>query len=249
MKKIICALTALCTAGALCACNAKPQDTESGWDLGSMPAVTAPDIQIPSMTMPDITVEKPDLDLPDLTVPTYGADAPADETQGDAAQASGSISDESGFVYSGELQQIGDDEHGYIQVPADFVKFQDVDVEGLVQMSDKTGKNIITITHYKDIDYEKLANSMRYSLESDSRAEKVTGAVASPNSYDAYQVYCTYPADQTFLVAWSIKDPADPGSAYYLSMEFDSAHQDIMACSSTFRTKEDYHRENTGSGA
>lgn len=241
MKRIISAIAALCMAGALCACGQSQSKTDSGWDLGSMPKVTVPDVSIPSVNNANIGVTNPGIDFPDTSQPPTDIVINAD----DAINAPrDSISDESGeFVYTGRLQQVGDDDHGYIQVPADFVKYQDAGISDLVQMSDTSGKNLITVTRYAGINYNTLANSMRASMEQDENAENITGAKVAPNGYNALQVYCHY-KDGYFLVSWAIQDPADDSSSYFLSIEFDSAHQDIMACSSTFRTKEDYHKEN-----
>ena len=257
MKRLISILAVLCIGGALCGCNAAKPDTGTEPDLSSMPEVTVPDIQIPSYSAPEIEVTKPNIDIPDMEVPTFegfgdeAADAgdatiAADaETTAAAAADSNTITDESGsFTYTGALRQIGDDEHGYIKVPADFVNFQDVGVDNLVQASDKSGKNIITIAHRTGADYRTLADGMRAGLENQSDTENITGATVSPNGYEALQVYCHYKSDNMFLVTWAIKDPADEKSSYYMSIEFDNAHQNIRACSSTFQTREDYQKEN-----
>ena len=242
MKRILSALTALCMAGALCACDQAKKETDSEWDLNGMPQFTTQDIEIPSMTIPEISVTSPDVDLPDTSVPKLET---ADPSVATAAAPNGTIKDETGeFTYSGELRQIGDDEHGYIQIPADFVNYQDVDVSGLVQASDRSGTNIVTLTHYSSVDYQTLANSMRAQMESNENATGITGAKAAPNGYEALQVYCYYQKDQIFLVAWSIKDPADDKSSYFLTIEFDHDHQYLLACSSTLRSVEDYHKEN-----
>ena len=252
MKRVVCALTALCMAGTLTACGLfrsteREQETqENAIDLGEMPKVTVPDIEIPSMTVPEIEVTAPNIDFPDMTPPEFDASDGSGEDSGhNAAVSDGTIKDESGeFTYSGALRQIGDDAHGYIRVPANFVNYKDVDVDDLVQASDQTGKNIVTVTHYASIDYETLANSMRAQLESDTKATGLTGAKVAPNGYEGLQVYCYYPDDKMFLVAWAVKDPADEKGSYFLTLEFDSDHQYLMACSSTLQTPEDYHKEN-----
>ena len=155
----------------------------------------------------------------------------------------GAITDESGdFIYTGKLQPVGDDENGYIQVPLGYVPFQDEDVEGLTQYSDVTGTNIFTLDYYEGVSYETAAENMRYYFAERENIEGLSGAVVTVGGYNARQLYCHFTDDNIFLVVWLIEDPDNTDSCYYLAIEFDSAHQDIMACSSTFQTVNDYHK-------
>lgn len=250
MKRIAMGLAALLAAVTMTACNGMggpgSATESSGWDLGEMPAV---DVSVPdvNVSVPDVQVqvEKPDISFPDMSVPDIN-DAGIDVKTGKVStgNADAQITDESGdFVYEGKLQQVGDDENGYIQVPLGYLPFQDEDVEGLLQYSDATGSNIVTLDYYKGTDYQTGANNLHAYLESQENVEGLTGAQVSPAGYKALQVYGHY-TDGYFLVAWMIEDPADPTSSYYMAMEFDNAHSYLMACSSTFRTVEDYHKEN-----
>ena len=154
----------------------------------------------------------------------------------------GAIVDESGtFIYTGLLAQGGDDENGYIQIPLGYVKFQEEGVDGLTQYSDVTGTNVITLDYYEGIDYETAANSLYYYMSEEESAEGLTGATVPINGYNSLQLYCHYSDDNKFLVTWLIQDPADTASCYYLAIEFINEDSDIMACSSTFQTVEDYH--------
>lgn len=153
----------------------------------------------------------------------------------------GAIVDESGsFVYTGPLRQGGDDENGYIKVPLGYVPFQEEGVSGLTQYSDVTGTNVITLDYYEGIDYTVAATNLRYYMEEDETIEGLTGASVMVNGYQSLQLYCHFTDDNKFLVTWLIQDPADPASCYYLAIEFVSEDSDIMACSSTFQTVEDY---------
>lgn len=152
----------------------------------------------------------------------------------------GAITDASGeFYYDGKLQQIGDAENGYIQVPLGYLPFQDEDVEGLTQYCDASGKNIITLDFYDNISYQVAAEGLRSYMQQDETLEDVSGAMVTVAGYNALQLYGHY-TDGYFIVAWLIEDPADPADSYYLAMEFDSDHQYLIACSSTFQTREDY---------
>lgn len=156
----------------------------------------------------------------------------------------GAITDVSGsFVYTGKLEQIGDDDNGYIQVPLGWMEFHEEGVEGMVQYSDATGKNIVTLEHYEGIDYQSAAENMRYYLAENQKIEGLTGSTTTIGGYDALQLYCHY-TDGYFLVIWFAQDPADAASSYYIAMEFDNDHQYVVACSSTFQSTEDYHAQN-----
>lgn len=153
----------------------------------------------------------------------------------------GAITDDSGeFVYAGKLQQIGDDENGYIQVPLGYVQFQDVDVQGLTQYSDVTGKNIITLEFYEGYNYQTVADNVLSFFQQDENVMDLNGATVTVAGYNALQLYGYY-NDGYLIVIWFIEDPADSSNTYYLAMEFDSDHDYLVACSSTFQTVEDYH--------
>lgn len=215
-------------------------------------------MSMPSFEMPEITVTKFSFDSNAFDASPLGITADdvlsgnitAAETKAEnelttASQAAGgtvTITDDSGgFTYTGELQQIGDDEHGYVMVPADFVKFKDVETTGAVQYSDVTGKNIVTVTKYTGTDYETAAQSALAYMDEASDITGGTGARLKVAGYDSIQCYGMYD-DGFFIVVWMIKDPANENDSYYLCFEFDGAHSDIMACSSTFQTSEDHNR-------
>ncbi|MCR4646889.1 MAG: hypothetical protein K5695_16035 [Oscillospiraceae bacterium] len=160
----------------------------------------------------------------------------------------GALVDQSGdFVYAGKLQQIGDDENGYMKVPLGYLPFQDEDVEGLTQYSDTTGKNILTLEHYT-IPYQDAANNMLSYLQSENVIQDVQGATVQVAGYNSLQLYGHYD-DGYYIVIWFIEDPADPeGSSYYMAIEFDSDHKEIVACSSSFQTVEDHHKAEESAG-
>ena len=150
------------------------------------------------------------------------------------------ITDEAGkFIYEGKTQQIGDNEHGFIKVPADFVRFKDAEVNGLVQYSDISGKNVITLNHYKGVNFISAALRLYAGISSEKEGiEGLTYDSVSIAGYNANQVSGYYP-DGYYFVAWLIEDPADPLDSYYLTFEYDKAHENIMAFSSTFRAAND----------
>lgn len=155
----------------------------------------------------------------------------------------GAITDESGtFYYAGPLQQFGDSQNGYIQLPLGFAPFQAEGVEnseGVTQYTNASGTNLVTLDRY-NVDYATSATTLRYYMEEDENVEGLTGASVTINGYTALQIYCHYKADNTFMVAWCIEDPADPKSSYYLAIQFTNEDSAVMACSSTFQTVDDF---------
>ncbi len=144
------------------------------------------------------------------------------------------LTDASGdFTYTGEVQWIGDEEHGYLQVPADYNPFQDVDTEGLVQYC-YGPYNIITLQRFEGTSADTAAFNIYNHLEEEAAADSVSSAEVEISDYTAKQIYAYYPDSSQYLVTWFIPDPDDENSCYYLSMEFDAAHSDMVACSSTF---------------
>ncbi len=155
----------------------------------------------------------------------------------------GAIADASGeFIYQGKLQPAGDDENGYMQIPLGYVPFQEEGVEGLTQYSDVSGKNLFTLDYYDGVSYEAAAENLRYYFAEQENIEGLGGAIVTVSGYDARQLYCHFTDNNMFLTVWIIKDPDHEDSCYYLAIEFDSDHQDLLACSSTFQTVSDYHK-------
>lgn len=153
----------------------------------------------------------------------------------------GAIVDESGtFVFTGPLRQGGDDENGYIKVPIGFLSFQEEGVQGLTQYASMDGTTIITLDRYEGYDYKTVANNFRYYFEEDENVEGLGGATTVVNGYNALQLYCHYKDDGKYFFAWMIEDPANPQNSYYLAMEFLNDDRNIVACSSTFQTVEDF---------
>ncbi len=173
---------------------------------------------------------------------SLGEDSSIEATKPEVPE--GAITDDSGnFVYQGKLMPVGDDENGYIQIPLGYSPFHEEGTEGLTQFSDATGTNIFTLDYYENMPLDTSAESMRYYLESQENIEGLQGSITTVNGYEARQLYCHFTDANLFWVIWLIQDPDNTNNTYYLSIEFDSAHQNLIACSSTFRTVNDYHRE------
>jgi len=156
----------------------------------------------------------------------------------------GAIADDSGnFVYQGKLMPVGDDENGYMQIPLGYSPFQEEGSEGLTQFADATGVNIFTLDYYENMPYEAAAESMRYYMASQENIEGLQGSVTTVNGYSARQLYCHFTDENLFWIVWLIEDPDNPDNSYHLSLQCDPEHQNLIACSSTFQTVNDYHEE------
>lgn len=145
-----------------------------------------------------------------------------------------SLTDASGsFTYTGELQWIGDEEHGYLQVPADYMVFQDVDVSGLVQYC-YGPYNIVTLQRFGGTSADIAAQNLYANLSLENNCERLETAEVPIATYEAKQIYAYYSDTMQYLVIWLIPDPEDNTSCYYLAMEFTEDEAELVACSSTF---------------
>lgn len=127
--------------------------------------------------------------------------------------------------FSSETQRIGVDGIGYVDVPANFVPFNN-DVylgENNIQYSDLSGNNIVTLQTYDNNGKtaEIYAQVYASTLISDPQVdqESLTGATVTIDDREAFQVYCYYPDYDRFLVAWIYDDP-DGNTIHYISAEF-----------------------------
>lgn len=154
----------------------------------------AEEATLPEFTLPDITI--PEISIPDITVPEYTAPE---------------------LDLDRETQTIGDSRVGYMEIPADFVEFQDVEGGNDLQYSDKTGTVIYTMNVIEaDVDAEQAGQSIAAHLQEEG-AEDITGATVTVGSYDAKQVYCYYADVDKYLVIDLIEVG---GKVYYVSAEF-----------------------------
>lgn len=148
----------------------------------------------PVFTLPDITI--PEISIPDITVPEYTAPE---------------------LDLGRDTQTIGDSRVGYMEIPADFVEFQDVEGGNDLQYSDKSGTIIYTMNVIDaDIDAEQAGQNLAAHLQEEG-AQDITGATVTVGSYDAKQVYCYYDDVDKYLVIDLIPYG---GKIYYVSAEF-----------------------------
>lgn len=125
----------------------------------------------------------------------------------------------------GETQRAGAEGLGYVDIPADWGRFRDLDGGTDLQYSDPTGKNIVTMN---TIDFSTLTEEEASLLNVDTAAmsiwssiearggKDIQGARVKLGEYDANQIYA-YFEDGIILVAW-IFQSAD-GEYHYLAAE------------------------------
>ncbi len=229
--------------------TAAASGTQNGGHSRSDYDIIIPDGIIPEVTVSDIHIDMPDLSVPDINEyfsdTTEAASQPSASTSAaDSSAEEQTITDASGkYSYTGTLIQGGDDKNGYLMIPTGFVNFIDVNSSGrLTQYSDATQKNIFTLAHHNGADYKALADNLKAHKEGQQGVKDIKSSAVTIAGYRAVQLYQYYD-DGIDVVNWFIEDPANPSqSTYYLAVEFDSEHDYLLACSSTFQTVEDHNK-------
>lgn len=191
-------------------------------DNESSSAVDFGDISIPDVSVPSINI-------PDIAASSFSLSSDTSE--------SSSSNSSSLFFDLGDTQTIGNAVRGYLDIPADFVKFEDVVQNTDLQYSDRSATTIFTLNLLGNgdpdsNDLEISANSMAMSLK-DKGATGITGAkVKVAGKYDAYQVYGYWPDDDTFLVVDLFNTST---KSIYLAVEFPSDNMEIVEYLDTYR--------------
>ena len=98
----------------------------------------------------------------------------------------------------GEIQRVGSSEYGYVDIPKSWVPFKDPRGGNVIQYSDGTNINIITLTsipreraNLKDGDTynaELIANRIYYSWKKNENIEKLWGSKSWVSGNESYQV-------------------------------------------------------------
>lgn len=136
------------------------------------------------------------------------------------------------------MQQIGTDEVGYVYVPKDWVKFTDLNGEGVYQYSAVDGYTIITMSGYTketlgvdvidEVTVKQVADNYIGNMDETGNFEGLTGSKAviidynTAASYQAYQVYGTSKVDGKLLCAWIFKTKKSD-RVYLISLEGDKS--------------------------
>ena len=224
ISKIILALFLICAMLTGCGTSTS-SDTTAQKDIGGAAKATNA-----VTTAPEATESEEENTEPETETPTDNEDSASEESEVESV----TLTDASGdFTYTGEVKWIGDESHGYIQIPADYSVFVDVDVDGLIQYCNGP-YNIVTLQYFEGTSADTAAANLYAHFQEEDEITELTGANVTISDYSATQIYGYYTASAQYLVIWLIADPDDENSCYYLAMEYDEEHSDIVACSSTF---------------
>lgn len=111
----------------------------------------------------------------------------------------------------GEIQRVGSSEYGYVDIPKSWVPFKDPRGGNVIQYSDGTNINIITLTsipreraNLKDGDTynaELIANRIYYSWTKNENVEKLWGSKSWVSGNESYQVNLITKSGK-ILVTW-----------------------------------------------
>lgn len=118
-----------------------------------------------------------------------------------------------------DLKRVGEAGYGFVDIPSDWVNFQDVNAtEDLRQYSDLTGTSIITLFVMEDSpnDAEQAASNSWAGMESNGAVD-VQGAIVELAGYETYQVYGIYENVGIMLVTYHFED--EEGKLHYISAE------------------------------
>ena len=97
-----------------------------------------------------------------------------------------------------ERKRVGSPEFGYIDIPSKWVKFVDVDVEGLVQYTDGSTYNIVTMNAIskseaevgegETFNAETIAQRVAYNWSQKDNIEKMWGSKSTVSGIEAFQI-------------------------------------------------------------
>ena len=127
----------------------------------------------------------------------------------------------------GEIQRIGSPEYGYVDIPKSWIPFKDPRGGNVIQYSDGTNINIITLNsipreraNLKDGDTynaELIANRIYYSWKKNENIEKLWGSKSWVSGNESYQVNLITKSGK-ILVTWIFQKD---DTVYTVSLEGD----------------------------
>ena len=144
-----------------------------------------------------------------------------------------------------DTKTVGDNKYGYVDIPKDWVNFQDLDGNDSLQFS-YGNIFIVTLNYYEETNYtaKELAQNYMYSKQQSDDVEDVTGAtltIGDNGQYTAYQIYMYYPKDKIYLITYWFE--AEDGKVHYMALEGpeevnDMKLSDFLSIPESFRIKQ-----------
>lgn len=171
---------------------------------------------------------------------TSGDDGSHDGGNENPGNSGSSQVDETMYLGYGDLKTMGDSICGYVDVPSEWVVFQEIGgIDGAdyyYQMSNPTGTAIITMCAYDNqTSAEEAAIAIYDSLEAEGVAEDLQGATVTIGNYEAKQVYCKY--DGIYLVTYSFR--AEDDRLHYVAVEMpEDSINIVLNIEGTYRFEE-----------
>lgn len=133
-------------------------------------------------------------------------------------------------IDSEQVQMVGNDELGYVKIPADWVRFFDIEGGTDLQYSNPAGTAILTLNIFSldglteeqrgQITLDHMAQMLTYSLEQDDVSELV-GDKTTFAGYEAIRIFGFFISEDhdlpSMIVCWLFED--QDGVTHFVSME------------------------------
>ena len=128
-----------------------------------------------------------------------------------------------------EMQRVGSDDYGYIDIPKKWVKFTDVNGGDSIQYTDGSAYNIVTMNAYtkekanikegEEFTAQTIANRIYYNWQNNAGVKKIWGSKSTVTGNEAYQVNVIMKSGQ-YLISWIFKKDE---KVYLIAFEGDRA--------------------------
>lgn len=128
-----------------------------------------------------------------------------------------------------EMQRVGSDDYGYIDIPKKWVKFTDVNGDDSIQYTDGSAYNIVTMNGYtkekanikegEEFTAQTIANRIYYNWQNNADVKKIWGSKSTVAGNEAYQVNVIMKSGQ-YLISWIFKKDE---KVYLIAFEGDRA--------------------------
>lgn len=177
------------------------------------------------------TTEKVEQTVDDIEKKTEDIEKKADEVLDPVENKSDKAlaKEEKAKEYKKNGKRVGSKDYGFVTVPKDWVKFQDVDGNSTLQYSTADASWIATLfaIDASQADALTYASAIYSSLEEEG-VENLNASKIAINDYPAYQVYCYYPDEDIWLFCWLI-DGKENDKTYYIAVEGDDSYSDYFS--------------------